>query len=340
MNERLDSFMTAKGSYLKNPWPVAAKLAQLRATSAFGHLMWAAALLIITLALMEPSSSAGLNLFSRTFFWSLHLIPATIIAWVLSGWLFNLRASDRISPWVLLVVAGAVTGLMLAPISVTLELFFGVFDAAGPQSRPLSFTLDDWLNELKDELLDVPLTTAIMWPAMNAFVVWRIGSMHDDARGNTADEIQLLDGSLMPQVQIPSAVGTVSTVEKLELPESGFAPKQQESKVGTSCFLDRLPTRLGRDIIFVEAEEHYLRVTTSRGQHLLLQGFTHAIVELENNGFDGIQIHRSVWVAWKHVENVDVRMGSMSVVLSTGACLKIGRRRVKSVVAAWRERCT
>jgi hypothetical protein len=302
--------------------------------------MWAAGLLVVTLALMEPASSAGLNLLSRTLFWSLHLIPATIVAWVISGWLFNLRASRRMSAWVLLVIAGAITGLLLAPISVTLELLFGVFDATDPHARPLSFAPADWLGELKDELRAVPVTTAIVWPAMNAFVVWRIGSMQDDAPGDRPDEIEPPDRSSMPQVQTPLAVSRVTTDPKSEHRESIVAPEPHQSKIETSGFLGRLPTRLGRDIVFVEAQEHYLRVVTTRGEHLLLQGFTHAVVELENNGFDGIQIHRSVWVAWKHVENIDVRTGATSVVLSTGACLKIGRRRVKTVLASWRKRLT
>lgn len=340
MNEGFTSFMNAKGSYLKNRWTAAASLPELRVPSAFGHLMWAAGLLIVTLALMEPSSSAGLNLFSRTLFWSLHLVPATMAAWVISGWLFNLQASRRVSAWVLLVIAGAITGLLLAPISVTLEMLFGVFDATDPQARPLSFTLGDWLSELKDEIHDVPVTTAAMWPAMNAFVVWRIGSMQADAIGDRPGEIESPDSPFMPQVQAPSAAGAVSTDARLEQREARIAPKQDQPKAESSGFLGRLPARLGRDIVFVEAQEHYLRVVTSRGEHLLLQGFTHAIAELEDNGFDGIQIHRSVWVAWKHVGNVDVQKGAMSVVLSTGVCLKIGRRRAKSVLAAWRQRIT
>ena len=135
MNERFARFLNTKGAYSKNRSIAAANLPELRVSSAFGHLMWAAGLLVVTLALMEPASSAGLNLLSRTLFWSLHLIPATIVAWVISGWLFNLRASRRMSAWVLLVIAGAITGLLLAPISVTLELLFGVFDATDPHAR-------------------------------------------------------------------------------------------------------------------------------------------------------------------------------------------------------------
>lgn len=324
---RISGLLTTRGTdWLNRP--------ELQVTSPLVYLMGMTFVLTVMLGLMEPASSAGLNLLSRAVFWTLHLFPATLGAWMISGWLFNIRASRRVSPWLLLVIAGAVTGLLLAPISVTLELLFGVFDANDPQSKPMSFTVKDWISELKDELRAVPLTTACVWPAMNAFVVWR---MRDDALNNRPAEIRSLDLAFVPQA--PAAV--IDVPPKLTPEQRGpiIAP-QKKSDVETSGFLSRLPARLGQDIVFVEAQEHYLRVVTSRGEHLLLQGLTHAIAELEARGVDGIQIHRSVWVAWKHVENVDARTGTMSVFLSTGVCLKIGRRRAKAVLAAWHQRFT
>jgi hypothetical protein len=333
MYDLLNGFMARTGAASLNT-------PRLRIMSPLKHLMGVAFAVIITLALMEPASSAGLNLLSTTVFWFLHVLPATMVAWVISGWLFNLRASRNMSPWALLVIAGAVTGLLLAPLSVMLELLFGVSHASDPQSRSLSFLQAGWLDELKDELLDAPLKTAVLWPVMNAFVMWRISGMRDDALGNPRHEIQSPDLPDMSQVQTPSAVIHVPADSIFERHGPRIAAKQSRSRVETSGFLGRLPVQLGRDIVFVEAQEHYLRVVTSRGEHLLLQGLTHAIVELEDHGFDGIQIHRSVWVAWKHVDNVKVQAGTVSVVVSTGACLKIGRRRAKTFLAARRQRLT
>jgi DNA-binding LytR/AlgR family response regulator len=175
---------------------------------------------------------------------------------------------------------------------------------------------------------------------MNAFVVWRIGGMHDYGAGDSPSEIRVADLSVTTQVQTSPMVDEASTEARTEPDGINAAAKQSASRSENSGFLARLPTRLGRDIVFVEAQEHYLRVATRRGEHLLLQGLTHAILELEENGFDGIQIHRSVWVAWKHVENVDVRPGTVSVFVSTGVCWKISRRRAKAFLDAWRKRLT
>ena len=62
----------------------------------------------------------------------------------------------------------------------------------------------------------------------------------------------------------------------------------------------------------VEAEDHYLRLHTSRGQDLILMRLSDAIAELE--GIEGAQTHRSWWVAKGAVE--DARRGDGRAVLS------------------------
>jgi hypothetical protein len=336
----INRFVGRSGANLISLGTASLNRATLREISPLKYLMGVTCVLIVTLSLLEPASSAGLNLPSRTLFWSLHLIPATMFAWLISGWLFNTRVSRRVSPWVVLMIAGAMTGLLLAPISVTLEALLGILDTTETELRPLSFSAEVWLNELKGELHDVPLKTASLWPLMNAFVVWRISGMRDYGVGDSPDEIRLPDPYVTTRVETSPMVDEASTETRTEPDGTNANAKQSASRSENSGFLARLPTRLGQDIVFVEAQEHYLRVVTSRGEHLLLQGLTHAITELEENGFDGIQIHRSVWVAWKHVENVDVSTGAVSVCVSTGACWKISRRRAKAFLDAWRLRLT
>ena len=60
-------------------------------------------------------------------------------------------------------------------------------------------------------------------------------------------------------------------------------------------FLDRLPRELGREIISLSMQDHYVRVTTSRGSVMVLIRFSEAVSELA--GYPGAQVHRSHWVA-------------------------------------------
>jgi hypothetical protein len=77
-------------------------------------------------------------------------------------------------------------------------------------------------------------------------------------------------------------------------------------------FLDRLPLKLrGAEIWAVQAEDHYLRIHTSRGSDLILMRLSDAIAELE--GLEGAQTHRSWWVAKEAV--VDAKRGDGRAVL-------------------------
>ena len=62
----------------------------------------------------------------------------------------------------------------------------------------------------------------------------------------------------------------------------------------------------------MEAEDHYLRLHTSRGSDLILMRLADAVAELE--GIEGAQTHRSWWVAKAAV--VDARRGDGRAVLT------------------------
>ncbi len=277
-----------------------------RSLSARAHLACAGGLLVLTLTLMEPASAFGLPWWQRAGFYAAHVAPAMAVAWWASGWLFDRPALQRWPAWALLALAGAAAGVALAPWSVALEMALGVLDLDEPDAAPLPPTAAAWWSELADEMLHVPARTALFWVAMNQWVLWR--------------------------AQRPQAEAAVP----LALPET-MAPSAPAPLPQPSTLLDRLPARLGRDVVQLEAQQHYLRVVTTRGEHLLLHGLAPAVAELAQRGIAGMQIHRSVWVAWAHVERLDLRPGSPAAVLRDGGRLAIGRRRLRDVAQAWRQ---
>jgi hypothetical protein len=95
--------------------------------------------------------------------------------------------------------------------------------------------------------------------------------------------------------------------------------------IGT--FLEILPKELGTDVIFIKAEKQYILVTTSLGSKLIHYGLTQAI-----NSFAadyGYRIHRSIWVAKKHIVRIDKKM--RTVTMSNNAILPISRRLLSSI---------
>lgn len=60
-------------------------------------------------------------------------------------------------------------------------------------------------------------------------------------------------------------------------------------------FLDRLPHAIGDELMCFVMEDHYLKVYTKKGEHMLLMRMKDALVELAD--YNGMQVHRSWWVA-------------------------------------------
>jgi hypothetical protein len=90
-------------------------------------------------------------------------------------------------------------------------------------------------------------------------------------------------------------------------------------------FLDRLPRSIqSAEIVAVEGEDHYVRVHTSLGRHLLLMRFGDALGELKM--LDGLQTHRSWWVAKSAVTAVKRGNGRATLKLANGLEAPVSRR--------------
>jgi hypothetical protein len=100
-------------------------------------------------------------------------------------------------------------------------------------------------------------------------------------------------------------------------------------------FLERLPLKLrGAALYAVEAEDHYLRLHTSRGSALILMRLSDAISELE--GLDGARTHRSWWVAREAVQGADRSETRISLRLPEGLTAPVSRTYAKNLrEAGW-----
>lgn len=81
-------------------------------------------------------------------------------------------------------------------------------------------------------------------------------------------------------------------------PASDDTPEATEQ----DYFWSLIPAKLGRDVIAMSSELHYLRIYTPEGNTLILHAFGRALDHLDD--IDGMRIHRSHWVATDHVQAV------------------------------------
>lgn len=100
-------------------------------------------------------------------------------------------------------------------------------------------------------------------------------------------------------------------------------------------FADRLPAKLKGAVSYaISAEDHYLRLHTSKGSDLILMRLSDALSELE--GLEGAQTHRSWWVARDAVETTRRDGDKVVLVLKGGAEAPVSRPNVRALrEAGW-----
>lgn len=96
-------------------------------------------------------------------------------------------------------------------------------------------------------------------------------------------------------------------------------------------FVKRLPPELGGDLTRLSASDHYVEAYTRRGHALVLIRFSDALEEL--GGADGLQIHRSHWVARSAIRQLVSEGRTLMVELEDGARLPVSRSRLAAVRA-------
>jgi len=129
-----------------------------------------------------------------------------------------------------------------------------------------------------------------------------------------------------------------AAIKGLLRPERPIAPDAQPSsnaeEDGSLRFLTRLPPRLGRDLLCLQMEDHYVRAHTAAGSDLVLIPLHQAVAELQ--GLEGLQVHRSWWVSRGAVVEVERDGRSVRLKLRNGVSAPVSRRAVAALKsAAW-----
>ena len=82
-------------------------------------------------------------------------------------------------------------------------------------------------------------------------------------------------------------------------------------------------------LLHIAVEDHYIHVTTSRGHELVLLRFSDALKEVGDT--DGLQVHRSHWVARNFVEKVQRENGKLTLVLIDNRQIPVSRTYTEAV---------
>nr|WP_233343327.1 LytTR family DNA-binding domain-containing protein [Hyphomonas sp. Mor2] len=107
----------------------------------------------------------------------------------------------------------------------------------------------------------------------------------------------------------------------LEQAKTGSQPSNVDP---LATFMERLPVKFRTaELHAISSEDHYLRVHTSLGEEMILMRLADAVREL--SAADGLQVHRSWWVAKRGVRDEKRVDGRSLLVLPSGTEVPVSR---------------
>ena len=110
-------------------------------------------------------------------------------------------------------------------------------------------------------------------------------------------------------------------------PAAAGGPAGDPSVAATPPLLERLPAgRRGR-LLHLQMRDHYVEIHTDKGSDLVLMRFGDALKEL--GGTEGMQVHRSHWIARAALKKIVRRTGRTTAILENGAEVPVSRRYAK-----------
>lgn len=130
---------------------------------------------------------------------------------------------------------------------------------------------------------------------------------------------------------------SLALVGVLEAMSTGRAPRlplpaQSETQTPPKI-LERLPADKRGALSHMSMADHYVEVFTDRGKSMVLMRLADAIAETD--GIEGMQIHRSHWVARAAVSGLKRADGRVVVALFSGETLPVSRSHLPAARAAF-----
>jgi hypothetical protein len=259
----------------------------------------------------------------------------------------SLRGTPR--EWAIDLAIVTVIGVFLGLIGP-----FGSYDGAGPELRVAYWVVNMWIGFLVLATTvrlcifvalrtDMPIWFAIaLGVAVGALPLTVLLSLFSGlfwppAHGRFATNyVQYGQALVMSE---PLAFGFYYLMQRKwptpHVPAAGPSPSAPVGPGGATGFLDRLPPRLGRELLCLKMEDHYVRAHTTRGSDLILTPLKDAVAEL---GDEGLQVHRSWWVARRAVSEPIAQGRNLYLRLSNGLEVPVSRASVAKLRAAgWLE---
>ncbi|MEO0576225.1 MAG: LytTR family DNA-binding domain-containing protein [Pseudomonadota bacterium] len=261
------------------------------------RLIITGAALTALFAVIAPESSEPLTLLPRTLFWALHISLGLAAAVFAARFLVQRYVSLR--DWRLVVASGLCGALIFAPIAVGLESLFPLAPDGPADSWADRFAATSTVGAVLIEAIELipPYLTA--WLLIN---------------------LESISPALRAQVDANADSDTE------EEPSSAAALRHAEKR---NSIQERLPPAIGRDIVAISSDLHYLQVMTRAGRATILG----SLAEVDTCfGDAGLRVHRSHWVLLDAVVRLRKSGNGWQLDLAGNHSVPVSRRRRTEVL--------
>ena len=290
-------------------------------------------LLALLFAALQPPPTAHLGFFMAVLAWAAHIGLGMLCALAATRLLLGVRPRLSRLPWTTLLLGGLGGATLFAPIALGLEALL-----PAPPPEPQEDALDAWeaaggLRALAAEWLALLPSYLPAWLLLNAMPMLRVSqprlevaepagshSLTDAVAGGASvpaestHACEHADGSALPTGAAATAAAPVPAAPPLSLPGEGL--------------FDRLPLAIGRQLVSISSDLHYLQVVTRRGRATVLGSLAEVESEL---GQRGLRIHRSHWVALDAIRRLHRNAQGWRCELQDGRSLPVSRRRAAEI---------
>ncbi|TQV73154.1 LytTR family transcriptional regulator [Aliikangiella marina] len=264
------------------------------------YFLGIAAVLGLLFFLISPASEDSRS-WINMLQWQVQTLGPMLFLIVIHAALLQLGWFQRLGVWLKLVVSGGLATLAFTPIALFSDVVFA----------NESVTRENVVEALWEEWGAMGPPVLLCWLAINAPFI--------------------LGLKLIRQTELTATRNSSDESSAKKLPANNSRQFDSTKEETSSPIFKMIPTALGNDIIFLKAELHYLSVTTTLGNSLILYNIKDAESELpDDNGF---RCHRSYWVAKKHIDSFK-RQGRQGIIrLTNGEEVPVSRRYLSELTA-------
>ncbi|WP_180957711.1 LytTR family DNA-binding domain-containing protein [Neptunicoccus cionae] len=109
-------------------------------------------------------------------------------------------------------------------------------------------------------------------------------------------------------------------------------PSEEAKPAQPPPLLARLPYDLRGSLVSLQAQDHYVQVTTTKGSTMVLMRIADAIAE--TGSVDGLKTHRSYWVAIAQVSSAEQIGERGRLILQNGSAVPVSRKYMPALKEA------